>query len=229
MDNNKPEMFSEFEKDFEIWYKSKSESFLYITKRSCPFRSWYSYVKVKNNERYKDSPIKPINNYAMNLYQAPELVSITGNVVRLRQQNHAEMFLLIKKDGSFYNIDRPWIRQYYLSDKEYQQDDQCFEGIFRFYVPWVLDFDVTAKILRPEVESPFLIYEDQITFKKIPGHTEEIDAPFVHFHFKNVGPHMIEEGFGKIKRLSPMYDIEFEINDIMILDNIKEFYEKTKV
>lgn len=221
---DKPQMFSNFEKDFDIWYKSKNQSFLYITKRSCPFPSWYSYEKVKNNNFYKNSPIKPINNYVMNLYPPPKLVHIKDNRVRLRQGNHAEIFLLVKEDGSFYNLDRPWIRQYYLSDKDYSQDKSCFEGIFRFYVPWVLDFNVTARILKPEEESPFLIYEDVINFSQIPTNTLEIEPPFVNFHFKKEGAHMIDRDFAKIKRQSPMYDIEFELNDIMLLNRIKEFY-----
>lgn len=230
MDHNeqqdKPEMFSNFNRDWEIWDKSKSESFLYITEKSCPFQSWYSYDRVKINPKYNNSILKPINNYAMHLYPPPKLISIDNNKITLRQGNHAEMFLLIKDDGSFYNLDRPWIRQYYLSDKNYMLPENCFDGIFRFYVPWVLDCRIKVSIKKPPVESPFLIYEDEIYFNIIPNNTSMIEPPFVHFHFKKEGSHMIDPGFAKIKRQSAMYDIEFETDDIMIIDKIKEFYDQ---
>lgn len=208
--------------DFNIWYKSKSESFLYINERSRVAYRWLSYQEgIK--DKYKDSIIKPINLYAKNLYQKPNLVSINNNEIILQQTNHAEIFLLQKEDG-LYNIDRPWIRQYYLSDKQYPELPQdCFDGIFRFYMPWIIDEDIEASIEQPE-DSPFVIYPGIMNFKKIPETTKMIETDFVYFHFKNKGNHMIDQEFGKIPRFSPMYNIRFVASDIMV-ERVRKLYE----
>jgi hypothetical protein len=45
----------------------------------------------------------------------------------------------------------------------------------------------------------------------------------IFFNFLSVGAHMIDKEYGRVKRLSPMFNLEFEANDIMI-NKIKEFY-----
>ena len=208
--------------DFNIWYKSKSESFLYINERSRVAHRWLSYQEgIK--DKYKDSIIKPINLYAKNLYQKPNLISINNNEITLQQTNHAEIFLLQKEDG-LYNIDRPWIRQYYLSDQEpHELPKDCFNGVFRFYMPWLVDENIDAFIEQPE-DSPFIIYPGIMNFKKIPETTRMIETDFVYFHFKNKGTHMIDQEFGKIPRFSPMYNIRFVASDIMV-ERVRKFYE----
>lgn len=206
--------------DFEIWYKSKSESFLYINERSRVPSKWLSYSH--GIKEYSDSIIKPINMYASRLSVKPKLLDINNNIVKLQQTNHAEIFLLNKEDG-LYNIDRPWIRQYYLSNKEPIKSDECFDGVFRFYMPWVIDEDVVVSIEQSE-NSPFLIHEQSINFKNIPHSTLKIEPPFIHFQFKKKGDHMIDDVFAKISRLSPMYNIVFKANDI-IIERVRKFYD----
>ena len=218
------EILTQFDKDWEIWDKSKTESFLYINDRSCPFPHWLSYEQVRLSGKYSGSILQPVNDYVSHLYPAPAIVEDSGNKIVLRQGNHAEMFLLIKDNGSFYNIDRPWIRQYYPSDMQHELPSDCFEGIYRFYIPWVLDEDLEVKV-KQVVGSPFHIYEDTIKFKKIDSSSRRIDPQFVYFHFKSAGPHMIQDGFGKIKRQSPMFDIEINTDDIMLLSRVRKFYE----
>ncbi len=223
-------MLSGFEKDWNLWDNAKTESFLYINKIAVPYRKWLSYIPVKENDIFKNSVLKPINHYVANLYPPPQLLSISESGFTLRQGNHAEMFLLIdhyRRDSKFYNIDRPWIRQYYSSAKEHSLPDNCFDGVYRFYVPWILDYNISVTFKQPE-NSPFFIYEDSVNFTKIPENTSEIEPPFVHFHFKNSGTHMIDSEFGKIRKQSPMFDIEVQTTDIMLIEKIKEFYEFTK-
>jgi hypothetical protein len=215
------EMLEEFTHDFNIWFNSPSESFLYINQRSRIPNKWLSYDRVLSG-KYKDSIIKPSNLYVENLYIRPELVSIEGNTIRLRQGNHAEFFLL-ENDDEFYNKDRPWMRQYYMSDMDVELPGGCFPGNFRFYVPWFIDLDVIVKIKKPDAESPFYIYEREIDFKKTSAATTHIDPPFVNFHFKRVGSHMIDEKFSKVRRNSPMFDMVFEADDI-IVQRVREFY-----
>jgi hypothetical protein len=168
--------------DFDIWYKSKSESFLYINERSRVTSRWLSYQEgIK--DKYTDSIVKPINLYASRLYQKPKLISINNNEVVLQQTNHAEIFLLQKEDG-LYSLDRPWIRQYYLSDQEPPElPKDCFSGVFRFYMPWLIDENINAFIEQPE-DSPFIIYPGIMNFKTIPKSTLMIETDFVYFHFK---------------------------------------------
>lgn len=223
-------MLTGFKKDWDIWENSKNESFLYINKITVPYKKWLSYVPVKENKIFNNSILKPINHYVATLYPPPKLININNNGFTLRQGNHAEMFLLIdhyRRDGEFYNIDRPWIRQYYASAKNYSLPENCFDGIYRFYVPWVIDYEVNVNF-RQSTDSPFFIYEDSIKFNKIPPNTTEIEPPFIHFHFKNTGSHMLDDEFGKIKKQSPMFDIEVQTTDIMLIGAIKEFYEFTK-
>lgn len=235
MKQNNNESISELREDFFIWHKSKSESFLWINKRSRVPSRWLSYAEgIKG----KDSDIvKPINLYVDRLYPKPKLISIDNNIVTLQQTNHAEIFLVSSpeiintmerdepyKERIMWNLDRPWIRQYYLSDKaDFGDSITCFNQTFRFYVPWIIDEEISVKIKQPE-NSPFLILEDTIDFKKIPNSTQQIDPPFVHFQFKKIGNHLIDQDYGKISRLSPMYNIVFEASDIMVKE-IRRFYE----
>lgn len=205
------------QEDFYIWKKSKSESFLYINDRSRVFPRWLSYSEVKKTN---DCIIKPINLYVERLYPKPKIISINKNVVTLQQQNHAEIFLL-NDVNEFYNIDRPWVRQYYLSDKNLGTKQECFPGNFRFYMPWFVDDDIDATIKQPD-NSPFDIEERNIRFSKVDSNLNRIDPEFIHFNFKKYGKHMIDENFGKIPIGSPMFNIVFEANDIMI-DKIKMF------
>jgi hypothetical protein len=128
------------------------------------------------------------------------------------------------KERIMWNLDRPWIRQYYLSDrKDFGDSATCFNQTFRFYVPWIIDEDIFVDIRQPE-GSPFLISEDTMSFKKILNNTQHVDPPFVHFQFKKIGSHMIDQEYGKISRFSPMYNMVFEASDIMVKE-IRRFYE----
>ena len=216
----------ELKDDFEIWYKSNKEPFLYINEKSRVFPRWLSYQEVLSDNVYKESILKPINLYAKNLYPAPKLISIKNNEVILQQRNHAEIFLLQEKNR-LYNVDRPWVRQYYLSNKDHDLPKDCFEGIFRFYIPWIVDENISVKIEQPE-NSPFFIYEEDFNFNKVSIETLKIDPGFVHFHFKSVGTHIVESGFAKIPRLSPMFNIRFNASDI-IVERVRKFYEQHNV
>lgn len=204
--------------DFDIWYKSRSESFLYINERSRVFPRWLSLEGISGQEDI----LKPVNLYAKNLYPKPVNLSLEKGI-ELQQRTHAEIFLLNDKDG-FYNLDRPWIRQYYLSDQEYSLPSNCFPGIYRFYIPWIIDENVRVKIKQSE-NSPFFIYEKEIKFNKMDLNMKKFDPPFVHFHFKKEGSHMLDESFSKIPRQSPMYNMEILGNDI-IEERVREYYEQ---
>jgi hypothetical protein len=211
------------DEEYNIWYKSYDPNFTYINKKSLVPDKWLLFKPVK--EKYKDSIIKPINSYVDALYPKPKLISIVGNRVRLRQENHAEIYLAIKKDGSFYNIDRPWIRQYYQSAKEYEAVEDCFPGTYCFYTPWVLDENIDIKFEQPDAISPFHIYSVESFFKKNTNTLEYLEPQLIPFSFMSVGDHIVDRGiYGRIRIGSPMYDIVFEASD-EIINKIGKFYD----
>lgn len=221
---DKPQMLHNMNYDFDIWYKTKDPVFSEISKKSRVPEKWLSYSKILDGE-YSDSIIKPINSYVQNLYTKPKLVSIHENTVRLRQVNHAEFFLLERVDGSFVNIDRPWMRQYYNTDESHIPMAGCFPGTFKFYVPWHVDANLDIYYEPSEEESPFYVYGTKSVHSITGSETAYLEPDFVSFHFKRVGSHMVNEGFGKIKRGSPMFDIVFECDDIMV-QRVRKFYEQ---
>jgi hypothetical protein len=210
------------QKYFNVWYKSFTESFLDINKNSNIKPSWLEYSHVLDGE-YKNSIIKPINHYVEKLYVKPNLLSIVGNIVTLQQTNHAEIFLLqMNFEDKLKALDRPHMRQFYMSDKTNSTGTR-FDQVYRFYIPWFLDIDgAKIKVLQPE-NSPFIIEEKEFISKKYEKNYAYVEPEMIFFNFKSDGPHMIDEEFGRIKRLSPMFNLEFEADDIMI-ERIKEFY-----
>lgn len=210
--------------NFNIWYKSDSESFLDINSKSNIKPSWLNYKEVLSGE-YADSIIKPINHYVEKLYVKPKIISISNNIVTLQQTNHAEIFLLKRNtDKTLKALDRPHMRQFYMSNKMKLINGNEYDQMYRFYIPWFLDIDgVNIKIKQPD-DSPFIIEEKEIISKK---HDNEkiIDPEMIFFNFKSFGPHMVDQEYGRIKRQSPMFNMEFEADDIMI-ERIKEFYVK---
>ena len=220
---DKPEMQTKEAPTFTIWYDTEDPSFVDICAKSGIPESWMNFDRIRNGPN-KDFILKPINKYAESLIPPPKLVSIENNIVRLRQGNHAEFFLLIHEHEGFIHRDRPWIRQYYNTKLDFKAED-CFDGTFKFYMPWVLDENIQASIQPPTTETPFNTYPSTIQFSKIDPRIKYIETPFIPFNFKSVGPHMVKEGFGKIPRQSAMYDIVFYASDI-IVERVKEFYDK---
>jgi hypothetical protein len=210
------------DEEFNIWYTSYDPSFTYINKKSLVPDKWLLFETVE--KKYKNSIIKPINRYVDELYPKPKLISIVKNKVRLRQENHAEIYLAIKHDGSFYNVDRPWVRQYYQSDKEYDVIENCFPGVYCFYTPWLIDENIDVRFEQADAPSPFHVYSVDSSFKKIDDSPKYLEPQLVPFSFMSVGDHMVNgDTYGKVRVGSPMYDIVFEASDT-IIKKIGEFY-----
>ena len=221
---DKPQIITKDIDNFKIWYDTEDPNFTEISARSNIPEHWLSYQEVLKG-KYSESIIKPTNLYVQRLVPPPELISITDNIVRLRQGNHAEFFLL-EEDGVFTHRDRPWMRQYYNTDQSgYVVPEDCFEGTFKFYVPWFIDENVSVRFESPDVESPFVIYPRGTNYYRVPSLVQNVEPAFIPFHFKKTGKHMVSDNFGKIPRQSPMFDIVFTATDIMI-NRIKDFYEK---
>jgi hypothetical protein len=209
--------------DFNIWYKSFDKSFLYINERSNIKDEWLDYDEILKS-KYKNTILKPINKYMEKLSIPPKLISIKNNVVTLCQENFAEIFLLQKKDSSSLRaIEKIHMRQFYLSNENLSDDGDCFKPTFRWAMPWFIDSDdIDIQIINIK-ESPFYFYNTSFISKQ--NKNKRVDPKMLFFKFKNVGSHMVDDEYARIKRNQQAYFIQFSCNDIMIR-KIEEFYGK---
>jgi hypothetical protein len=207
--------------DFNIWYKSFDESFLFINQRSNIRPDWLNYDEVLKT-KYKDSIIKPINKYMYKLCPPPKLISIDNNTVTLCQENFAEIFLLKKINSkNLRAMEKIHMRQFYLSKIIKASDQDCFDSVFRWAMPWFIDEDnIDIEILNID-ESPLHFYD--FSYKSKINDQRIIDPTMLFFKFKNKGEHMIDEECGRIKRHRPAYLIKFACSDT-IVERVKEFY-----
>lgn len=207
-----------------IWSKSRKESFLYINERSNIRPDWLEYSEVLKG-KYKNSIIKPINKYVEKLYIAPKLISIENNHVVLQQNNFAEIFLLLRAGQiNLTAMEKVHMRQFYLSNKKIETNN-CFNDVYRFFVPWFIDEDGLEIKIKQSDNSPFNVEEHTFISKKYSINTDKIEPEMINIQFKNIGNHMIDNEYGRIRRNNPLYNIEFDANDI-IVEKIKEFYVK---
>ena len=207
--------------DFNIWYKSFDESFLFINERSNIKPEWLNYDEVLKTE-HKDSIIKPINKYMYKLCPPPKLISIDNNIVTLCQENFAEIFLLKKINSkNLRATEKIHMRQFYLSKIIKASDPDSFDPVFRWAMPWFIDEDnIEIEILNID-QSPFCFYD--FSYKSKINNKNKVDPIMLFFKFKNKGSHMIDEECGRIKRNQSAYLIKFAGSDIMV-KRIKEFY-----
>jgi len=210
--------------NFNLWYETYDPVFSEISRNSRIPIKWYSFEENKSLV-YKTTIIKPINRYVEVLYPKPKLIDISDNIIRLRQYNHAEFFLLEKRHNQFFNLDRPWMRQYYQTKEHPEKVDGCFDPTYKFYTPWVIDENIKISIEQPQEDSPFFIYETSVQREKMMIGQSILEPDFVSFKFKRVGPHMVSDKFGKIKLNTPLFDIVFEGSGT-IVERVKDFYEQ---
>lgn len=222
---NKPEMLNNTSYEFNVWDSSYDPSFSEISIKSRLPEKWLSFQRVLSDKRYADSIIKPINWYVASLYPPPELISVEGNTVRLRQYTHAEIFILVNEQTNKF-LDRPWMRQFYKSSYAAEPDDECFSDMFVAYTPWVLDLKAEIFFECPtEEQSAIKIINTNRFTREIPKNTVLLEPFMIPFRFKNVGEHMVDPEFGKIKKPTAIYDMVFQASDI-IIERVKEFYAK---
>ena len=218
-------MIGQMDYDFDIWYKTTDPMFSEISRKSRIPEKWISFQNISKN-KFNNSIIKPINKYVEALVPPPKLISIIENTVTLQQGNHAEFFLLNNaKTNILRHIDRPWMRQYYNTKDSFEIPNDCFNQIFKFYAPWYIDANASISYTQPKEESSFHIYQTEIEHNFIKMDAAYLEPDFIPFSFKKEGSHMLDDVYGKIKRQTPMFDIVFQCDDIM-LKRVKEFYEQ---
>lgn len=182
----------------KYWVNCYDKSFIQIQQES--------NLPLHFRERYKtNTVIQPINNYAFHYSPFPEI--IFNDCLILRQKTHAEIWVEPKGDA-LYALDKTWQRQFYPS-KTIQSDEDCFSAVYKFYTPWVINKNITVKILQID-DSPFKIITDTITFKEGSG-----DGQWVDFLIKKEGIHMKNKEYGIININSNAFDIIVEDKDII--------------
>ena len=221
---NEPVVERNLDFNKNLWYESPDPDFIELNFKSRVEAGWLSAAPVYR--KYKTSGIMPISNYVDNIGTEPELVSISGNRVKLRQLAFADIFLLEEDGEDFYNVDRPWMRQYYNTNLELPQSDDCFPGTYKFFVTWVPKETTEISYRQSDADSPVIIQDknDRWIFDK-NVEMEFIQPHMVAFSFKRVGNHMEDSEFGVIRRGMPLFDMEFTVSDI-ILEEIRKFYAK---
>jgi hypothetical protein len=194
----------------EFWANSANLKFSEIVNKSNCRRLYVEYQYILSNNYIANSLIKPINDYVYHLYPKPDLIKYEDGYLYLRQRTHAEIWIKKNYNEGFYFLDRPWIRQFYPSNKQ-MKNKNCFLTTYKFYCPWFVDLDIDFEILQVQDEkTPFLIEEG--IFKKNNTDVIIIEPNFVNFLFKKNGEHMLNSEHGKISIGTAMYDIKIKIN-----------------
>lgn len=203
-----------------VWYNTPDPNFVELSKKSRIPHRWLSYDIVREG-KYINLPIKPINGYVQNIYDEPKVIDITENKVTVRFFLSADIYLCenSEEDNGFYNVDRLWMRQYYLSEEHMKEIDECYPGTFKFFVPWFIDQTGEVEYLNVD-ESHFVIQSKKDMWFTPDTKSAFIMPHMVLFRFKHI---KINKEFYTIDKGTPMFDMRVTVNDIM-LSKIKEIY-----
>jgi hypothetical protein len=212
-------------KPSEFWLSTYDMSFSDIVNKSNCNRLFVEYQHVLKNDAVKNSILKPVNDYAYNLYPAPEFLKYEDGYVYLRQRTHAEIWVKLDYTLGVYFLDRPHIRQFYCSDKILKADN-TFLSTYRFYNPWFFDLNREYEIVAVHDEfTPFVI--EELVVPIFNTNVTILEPNFTHFLFKKSGDHMLDPTHGKISIGTPMYDMKIKVND-KELKSLKDFYSTYK-
>jgi hypothetical protein len=196
-------------KPSDFWLKSYAMSFKDIVDKSNCSRRYVEYQYILKNKDICNNILKPVNDYAYNLYPRPTFVKYEDGFLYLRQRTHAEIWVRKDSGVGFYFLDRPHIRQFYPSLETLSSKDS-FIMPHKFYIPWFFDLEKKFNVLQVTDEyCPFVIKEQ--TLNKINTNVDILEPNFVHFLFKKNGEHMINEKHGRIEIGTPMYDIKIKM------------------
>jgi hypothetical protein len=208
----------------QSWIEMQDLNFIDISSKSLLPPKWKNWSFVLSE--HKDDPVKPINMYSGIFGERPKLISIKENVITLEQHTYSDIYLLINFDKNIYAIDKAHQRQFYMSRNKYNIDsagmlsNQCF----RMFMPWIVDYNVDAKIYSDKPTS-FNIMPKEVKFFKRNPDLDQQDTEFIDFYFTNSPEHMIENDCGIIEKGSYIYTISFIADDIL-LKQIQEMYDK---
>lgn len=203
------------------WTESSSLSFPEIVEGSRLIDKWARYDIMP--EDIKKNVLVPVNSYVLNLYPRPEIVSIKGNIVKLLQKTHAEIWVKPSSDITLYATDKAWQRQFYPSQNKIY-DEECFFPTYRFYMPWVFSEDVNLTITGiDDISSPFTVKRQMLNNKKQEPKNKYAETGFVDFKIKKSNRYMVDDKYGIIDIATPMYNIFVELSEDKIRRLVKEY------
>lgn len=193
------------------WVNSSDLSFSEIVIGSTVPEKWARFDIA--SEKFGIELIRPVNRYVLELYPKPELVSITNNLVHLRQRTHAEIWVKPQEDDSVYALDKTWQRQFYPSLNK-MDIDGCFLPTYRFYTPWVIDKSIPVFVSNvSDEETPFVCESKVLKDVELVKDGQYIDTDFVSFKIKNTGKYLVGGKYGIIDIGTAMYDMFFKLEE----------------
>jgi hypothetical protein len=207
----------------KYWVNSEHDSFSEITRANFQLPSHWAHSRFIQDTPFADKIIKPLNGYSMIFWPMPE-ISFVENKAVLRYKTHAEIWLE-KMDRGLYALDKTWQRQFYPSDINQDAPEECFNAIYKFYIPWIINKDIECKIYEVD-GSPFKIINDTVKFNKLDD-SLIWDVDWFHFAIKNHGDHIEEyrsDTYGIIERGSDICYLVIDDEDV--INELRKQYDK---
>lgn len=207
----------------EFWINSEGKTFSEIIEGNRTMFGHWSSSKTVQDSYYSDNILKPINGYAMEFWPKPKMIK-ENEIVYLRYFTHAEIWFDVRKDG-LYALDKTWQRQFYPSEVSIAAPKNFFNSIYKFYIPWIFDEDLTLEI-RELDDSPFKILNKKVKFKKLDK-DKNWNCDWFHFLIKSDGEHVEDYNnhiYGIIPVKTPICDIIIKDKDL--INKIEKEYDK---
>lgn len=207
----------------QYWVNSEDRTFSELAQDNFQLYNEWKHSSYIHNSDYKNKILKPINYYSLRFGKKPELI-VDQETVSLRYKTHAEIWVEPREEG-LYALDKTWQRQFYPSSFKSNIPSNCFNAMYKFYIPWLIDEDVECEIKNIE-ESPFVVLNTSVNFVKT-NNDLVWNCDWFHFAFKNNSPLIEtyrEKQYGIVEIESPICDII--IKDRNIASRLVEEYEK---
>lgn len=228
----------------DSWGMMSNMNFEQIVNFSSIFPKWKEWKYVVNNSLYKKSILKPVNMYASNFSEPPEIIKVSNTKIYLRYSSYADILIQIADppmghkgifksnpiNSLFYATDKCWLRQFYPSPNTYEVNESksISDRIFKMYIPWFLDMDIKYTIKTNKEDSSVIVIEKEDCFTKTNKNVIIKEANFVDFYFTKSDLHMEDNICGLIKRGSYLFDIQIEA-DKKTIKKIARGYEKKRI
>ncbi len=206
----------------EFWINSELKSFSEIIKENKTMPGIWASSQSVIHSLYYDNILKPINGYAKEFWPKPKIIK-DNEIVYLRYFTHAEIWFEPMPDG-LYALDKTWQRQFYPSEIYVDSLQDYFDAVYKFYIPWIFDQDLTLNI-KTIKDSPFKILNTKVNFYKL--NNEDWNCDWFHFLIKSKGSHIEKYNnriYGLIPINTPICDIIIE--DKEIINKLEREYDK---
>jgi len=207
----------------EFWINSENKSFSEIIKENKTMPGVWASSESIIHSHYYDKILKPINGYAREFWPRPKIIK-NDKIIYLRYFTHAEIWIQPTSDG-LYALDKTWQRQFYPSEIHFNSLPDCFNSVYKFYIPWIFDDHLTLNIRQIE-DSPFKILNTKVNFYKL-NNNENWNCDWFHFLIKSEGTHIEKYNdhiYGIIPISTPICDIIIENKEL--IDKIEREYAK---